>query len=128
MSGKGFEELEVWQLSRQLASDVYKIVSLFEKSDLFTLGDQIRRSAISIPSNIAEGAARGSDKDFIRFIRISLGSCAELRTQIYIGKDNNLITPKIFDDLDKRIDQIGRMLKGLERGVANKKQLMTSNQ
>jgi four helix bundle protein len=78
-----FEDLEVWRRSCQLAVDV--CVAVHDSKD-YALKDQMQRSAISIPSNIAEGAERDSDGDFIRFLRISKGSCGELRTQLYISE------------------------------------------
>ena len=78
-----FEDLEVWKRSCQLAVDV--CVALHDSRD-YALKDQMQRSAISVPSNIAEGAERDSDGDFIRFLRISKGSCGELRTQLSISE------------------------------------------
>lgn len=79
----GFEELEVWKDSMRLAQNVY---AAFDHSRDFGLRDQICRSAVSIPSNIAEGYERGSNKDFVRFLRIAMGSLAELRTQLYLAQ------------------------------------------
>jgi four helix bundle protein len=127
-TNKGYEDLEVWQFSRSLASEIYKVVGNFKKEDLFTLGDQIRRSAISIPSNVAEGACRGSSKEFVRFIMIASGSAAELRTQLFIAKDNNLLDEVTFQRFDSKLDQIGKMLKGLERAMKSKiNQPITNN-
>ena len=83
MAAQTFEDLLVWKKSSQLAVDVCLTV---KNMKMFGLRDQIQRSAISVPSNIAEGAERDMPKDFIRFLRISKGSCAELRTQLYILK------------------------------------------
>jgi len=78
-----FEDLEVWKRSCQLAVDV--CVAVHDSKD-YALKDQLQRSAISIPSNIAEGSERDSEGDFVRFLRISKGSCGELRTQLYISE------------------------------------------
>ena len=83
MAYRSFEDLEVWQRGCRLAVDVSES---FYNSKFFTLKDQAQRSAISISSNIAEGAERGSNPDFIRFLHYSKGSCGELRTQLYIAK------------------------------------------
>ena len=83
MSLHTFEELEVWKRSAKLAADIN--IAIHNHSN-YALKDQISRSAISVPSNIAEGSERDSTKDFIRFLRISKGSCAELRTQLYINQ------------------------------------------
>ncbi len=82
-----FEEIEVWQLSRKLVKDIYKITTEPAFSKDFGLKDQIRRCAVSIPSNIAEGYERKSNVEFIRFLYISKGSAGELRTQLYIAYD-----------------------------------------
>jgi four helix bundle protein len=79
-------ELDVWKLSMDLVVEVYSITNNFPKEEVYGLTQQIRRSAVSIPSNIAEGAARESDKEYIRFLYISLGSLSELETQLLIGK------------------------------------------
>jgi len=79
---KNFEDLEVWQRGCRLTVQVYKAINHFKD---YSLKDQIRRAAVSIPSNIAEGAERNYQKDFIRFLRISKGSTAELRTQLYLA-------------------------------------------
>jgi len=83
MSLHTFEELEVWKRSAKLAADINIAIHNHKN---YSLKDQISRSAISVPSNIAEGSERDSTKDFIRFLRISKGSCAELRTQLYINQ------------------------------------------
>lgn len=79
------EDLIVWKKSMILVRDVYKVTERFPKTELFGITSQMRRSAVSIPSNIAEGSLRNSTKDFIRFIHISYGSAAELQTQIKIS-------------------------------------------
>jgi four helix bundle protein len=87
MSGR-FEDLDVWKNSMRMATDIY---SAFDNSRDFGLRDQICRAAVSVPSNIAEGFERGSDKEFVRFLRFSLGSAAELRTQLYLAVKINKI-------------------------------------
>ena len=86
-----FQELKIWQKAMDIAESTYLISAEFPKEEKFGLTSQIRRSAISIPSNIAEGAARHSDKEFLRFLYISLGSIAELETQIIISNNLKLI-------------------------------------
>lgn len=85
MSVKNFEDLEVWKRSCQIAVDIY--TSLHSSKD-YGLKDQMQRSAVSIASNIAEGAERASTPEYIRFLRIAKASCGELRTQLYISKKN----------------------------------------
>jgi four helix bundle protein len=87
-----YNDLQVWQESMLLVTAVYKLSSLFPNDERYGLTDQMRRAAVSIPSNIAEGHARNSKPDFARFLRISLGSCTELETQIIIAKNLEYVT------------------------------------
>jgi four helix bundle protein len=105
----GHKDLDVWKKSMALVLDVYKNTQNFPSHELYGLTSQIRRSAVSIPSNIAEGAARNSNKDFIRFCYISLGSLAELETQLIISHELKYFENK-FED---RIMSIKQMLNGL---------------
>lgn len=113
MSKNGFKELQVWQRAKDLAVSVYKLASQNGLRSEFGLSDQMRRSAVSIPSNIAEGDERSSDRDSVRFFYISKGSLAELRTQIEIAKDVGLITPDDFNRVESESIEIGRMLGAL---------------
>jgi len=110
MAGMGFEDLEVWKRSRQLSVDIYR-----ELKDLKDYGfrDQITRSGLSVPSNIAEGFERNSQKECINFLSYAKGSCAELRTQIYIGMDIDYISPEKGNSWVKRTTEISSMLGGL---------------
>ena len=98
-----FEKLTVWQRGMELVEEVYALTSTFPKHEIFSLTSQINRSAISIPSNIAEGKGRGSDKEFRKFLYISRGSLFELRTQLEIArrlryiKSNKKIKDKIVE-------------------------------
>jgi len=104
------KDLEVWKRAIQLVKKIYQETSNFPKEEIYGLTSQIRRSAISIPSNIAEGAARQSSKEFIQFLYISLGSAVELETQLIIGGELNLLNnTAIFNELD----EIRKMLLGL---------------
>jgi four helix bundle protein len=113
-----FEDLEVWKRGCQLAVDV--CVATHE-SRSYGLKDQMQRSAISIPSNIAEGAERDSDGDFVRFLRISKGSCGELRTQLFIServqKRLNQAPLDGSREMIKETREISAMLQGLIRSV-----------
>ena len=102
-----FEDLNVWKESVKLARDIYR--ELRNCKD-FGLRDQIQRSAVSIPSNIAEGFERHSNKEFIRFLYIALGSCAELRTQLYIAVDTEIIEKVIGDLYLEKTRKISAML------------------
>lgn len=105
---KSHNDLKVYQESMNLVVEIYKITGNFPESEKFGLTSQIRRAVISIPSNISEGAARGSKKDFKRFLFISLGSATELETQIEISKRLNYISD--INDVNDKIFYIKRML------------------
>ena len=110
MSYRSFEELEVWKRSCQLAVKLY---SILRNCKDYAYRDQMQRSAISIPSNIAEGAERGSMKDFIRFLHIAKGSAGELRTQLYIAEKVGLIQPQDRRSLCEELCSISKMLQSL---------------
>jgi len=111
------KDLEVWKESISLVKEIYKISAKFPKDEIYGLTLQIRRSAISIPSNIAEGAARNTKKEFIQFLYIALGSVSELETQLIIAKDlNYLENSSIFDNLER----VKYQLLGLIRYLKNK--------
>ena len=109
-----FEDLDVWKRSSRLAVDIHKSIG---SSREFVLKDQITRAAISIPSNIAEGAERYSDKEFSRFLYISRGSAAELRTQLYIAKKIGLIEDDLANRYIDEVKQISAMLQGLAKSL-----------
>ena len=109
-----FEKLLVWQRSCQLAQDTYRA---FKGSRDFAYRDQMVRSSLSIPSNIAEGSERGSKKEFIRFLRFSLGSAAELRTQAYIAGELTIISVAQAQHLVHEAKEIGAMIQGLIRSL-----------
>jgi four helix bundle protein len=91
MNMRNFKELEVWKESRILAKDIYKLTGDLPEDEKYGLVSQIRRCVISIPSNIAEGSAKDSQKDFLRYLQISLGSSFELETQLLLCNDLNLL-------------------------------------
>jgi len=94
------KDLDVWKLGIDLVEKIYQITTEFPASEKYGLSSQIRRSAVSIPSNIAEGAARNSNKDYIRFLYISLGSLSELETQLIIAERiNYLKSLEILEDI-----------------------------
>ncbi len=98
---RNHKDLEVWKKSMDLVSNIYKITESFPNKELYGLTNQIRRAAVSIPSNIAEGAARNSKKEFIQFLYIALGSLSELETQIIIA--NRL---KYLNNLDTLLEDL----------------------
>lgn len=94
-----YRNLIIWQKAMNLVTTTYEITLQFPKTELYCLTDQIRRSALSIPCNIAEGKARNSNKDFIRFLRIALGSLFEFQTQLEIAKNIEYINQEQFQRL-----------------------------
>ena len=109
------KDLVVWQKSIGLVSDIYSITSNWPKEGIYGLTSQLRRAAVSVPSNIAEGAGRGSNRDFVRFLNISLGSLAEVDTQLEIAK--RLCLPGSLADVDKNLIEIRKMLLGLKKSL-----------
>jgi len=107
---KSHKDLIVWQKSFQLVKEIYGICSQLPKEEIFGLQSQMKRSAISIPSNIAEGASRGSRKDYKQFLRIAYGSCSELETQLLLAED--LFKVKISRALDLATE-VSRMLRAI---------------
>lgn len=116
---QSYEKLEVWKLSMKLVEEIYLVTNKFPKEELFVLTSQIRRAAISIPSNISEGSSR-SKKDFARFLQISHGSCSELKTQIMIAKNIKYIIKTHSSNLIEKINQISRMIRSLENKIRGK--------
>jgi four helix bundle protein len=108
-----FRKILVWQKSISLVTKIYKATRTFPKEETFGLTSQIRRSSISIPSNIAEGSGRESTKDFLRFLYISLGSLFEMQTQLEIAKNIIYINEEEFNNLYEDSREIERMLASL---------------
>ncbi len=115
-----FKELDIWKESKDFCVLVYKLTLDFPKSEIYGLTSQINRAVISIPSNIAEGAGRGTDKDFSRFISISLGSSFELETQLIIAFEINFIDKKTFDNLINKLNVIQKKLVNFNKYLKNK--------
>ena len=113
MGVKSYKELIVWQKSMTVAQDVYALVKKLPKEELFALSDQIRRAAVSIPSNIAEGSVRGTDTDFARFLRISHGSLSELETQLILCTRIGYLKEEEIIQVMNTIDEIGKMINSL---------------
>ncbi len=108
------KDLIVWQNAIKFVKDIYDITKDFPKEEIYGLTSQIRRSAVSIPSNIAEGAGRKSKKEFLQYLYIAVGSLAELETQLIIAKELEYIKS---DALSLRLDEIRKMLTGLIRSL-----------
>jgi four helix bundle protein len=105
-----YKELIVWQKSMLLAKQIYATTNMFPKSELLGLIGQMRRAAVSIPSNIAEGFSRGHAKEHAQFLRISLGSLTELETQLILSKELGFIKEEKFVGISSLIEEVSKML------------------
>lgn len=114
---KRVEDLDVWKKGCRLACDVFKLADEGDLARHFALRDQVSRSALSVPSNIAEGFERDSRKGFVNFLRIAKGSCGELRTQLYIAAKLGYIPQKRAAELVGKAKEISRMLAGLAQSL-----------
>ncbi len=110
---KKFEDIEAWQKSRQLTKQIYRMSRTGQFARDFGLRDQIRRAAVSIMSNIAEGYDRSGTGEFIQFLATAKGSAAEVKCQLYVALDEGYINNSTFDDLSKLVSEIGNMIGGL---------------
>jgi len=113
-----FEDLIAWQKARQLAKKVYEITRQEPFVRDFGLSGQIQRAVVSIMSNVAEGFERGGRKEFHQFLSIAKGSCAELRSQLYVALDIGYITGLAFAELISLAEEVGKILGGLRASVA----------
>ncbi len=111
------KKLDVWKDSVKLAASVYKLTEMFPAEEKFGLVSQMRRAAVSISSNIAEGAARQSRKEYIQFLYIASGSASELDTQMDISEEIGLIRSEAVEPIRTAIDSVSRMLQGLIRSL-----------
>ena len=114
MAAHNFEELEVWKRSSRLAVSVLELI---EPVKLYALRDQMARSCISVPSNIAEGAERDSDREFRRFLAIAKGSAGELRTQLYVGVKASILKSEAAAPLIQEAREISSMIEGLRKSL-----------
>ncbi len=110
-----FQKLEVYQLSKEFVKEVYVIINGFPDTERFSLCNQIRRAAVSVPSNIAEGVSRLSDKDKAHFIEISYGSLMEVHCQMEISKELGYITDSQFEVIETKIERLSKLLASLRK-------------
>ena len=115
----GFEKLDVWQKSVDVADEVYRLTREFPDYEKFGLANQMRRAAISISANIAEGSSRESKKDFARFLQIAYGSVIEVVSQLHIAQRQDFIPKEDARKLYLNCEEIARMISGLKRSVGN---------
>ncbi|MCT2563681.1 four helix bundle protein [Chryseobacterium herbae] len=112
-----FKNLNIWKLSIELADEIYTVTDSFPKSEEFGLKSQLRRCAVSVASNIAEGSSRTSNKDFNRFLEISLGSLYELQTQIIISNNRNYFESSKNEIIENKITELQRMISGFQKNL-----------
>ncbi len=116
-----FEDLIAWQKARELTKEIYKITKSGEFAKDFGLRDQIRRASVSIMSNLAEGFERGRATEFHQYISIAKGSCAEVRSQLYIAWDAEYLEKDKFVRLMQMAREVGRIIGGLRKSIENKR-------
>lgn len=114
---KTHKDLDVWKKSIDFVTKIYKTTNSYPKSELYGLVSQIRRAAVSIPSNITEGAVRKSKVEFRQFLYIALSSAAEIETQLIISKNLNFIDEKTYNILIEELNAISRMIQGLIKSI-----------
>jgi len=114
------EKLEVWETAVELVVTIYKQTESFPKEEKFGLTSQIRRAAVSVPANIAEGAGRQSQREFAHFLSTAQGSASELATELLIAQRLGYLDLEAYSGLKARLDSIGRMIVGLSRHVKTK--------
>lgn len=115
-----FEKMEVWQLSRTFVTSIYKLVSSFPQEERYSLCDQIKRAAVSVSSNIAEGCSRSSLKEQKHFIEIAYGSLMEVYCQLILAVDLNYISAAQLSDVKITIDRISKMLGSLRYSITQR--------
>lgn len=113
MAVQGVEQLKVWQRSMDLVEAVYRVTARFPASEIYGLTSQLRRAAISIPANIAEGQGHDSTKEFLHFLSIARGSLTETRTELLIAQRIKYVSQESVEGILSLVDEVGRLLSGL---------------
>lgn len=121
--GQSFKDLVVWQRSVELTVDIYKLTSTFPDSERFGLTNQMRRAAVSIASNIAEGYGRATKGEYVQFLGHARGSCSELETQLVITKKLKFGLPENLDSAESLCSDVGRLLGALMKSIRLKQSL-----
>lgn len=123
---KGYKDLEVWQKAMALTKAIYQATTTFPSEERFGLVNQVRRAAVSIPSNLAEGHARAGVGEFRHFVSIAMGSTAELETQVLLSADLGYLNTQAKNILLSQLDIVGKMLRGLHKSLGARKQFSKS--
>jgi len=109
-----FRNLEIWKRSISLVTEIYKLTNSFPQHERYGLTSQMQRAAVSCPSNIAEGSAKSSKKDFVRFLEISLGSLLELETELIVSFNLGYINSARFDEIQASLIELQKMINGFK--------------
>lgn len=117
MGRHNFKNLKIWQEGMDLVNETYKLVNKFPDIERFNLASQLLRCVVSIPSNIAEGTSKSTDKHFNKYIEDSLGSSFEWETQLIIAHNQNYISKERFNQLEHKIQQLQKMISGFQNGL-----------
>jgi len=112
---KNYKNLNIWKKAMRFSLSIYKNTKLFPKAEQFAMINQLQRAAISIPANIAEGSGRSSDREFTRFLNISLGSLNEVETFLYLAKELKYFPENNFNILIKEADELGSSIGALKK-------------
>ena len=118
MAVKNYKELIAWQKAMGLVESIYRVSRSFPKEELYVLTSQLRRAAISIPSNIAEGQGRRSAREFVNFLSIAYGSIREVETQIEIARRLGYIASDEATRMTDQMDEVGRLINGLSQSIS----------
>jgi four helix bundle protein len=121
MMKNGYNDLHAWRVSMEVVKSIYMVTETFPPKEQFRLTDQMRRAAISVPSNIAEGFRRRTPNEFRKFLRIAFGSASELRTQSEIALVVGYLSQEHFDELEKLVDRLSALLYGLIKSQSLRK-------
>jgi four helix bundle protein len=121
MAVRSYKDLIAWQKAMELAATVYQLTANFPKAEMYCLTSQIRRAAVSIPSNLAEGQGRGATIDFVRYTRIALGSLQELETQIILAGRLGYAAAPALDHVIACIAEVGKLTRGLQKSLGQAK-------
>jgi four helix bundle protein len=122
----GFEKLDVWQKAVEYAGAIYQVTRSFPAEERFGLIDQLRRSAVSVSSNIAEGSSRSSAADFRRFLEIAYGSLLESVSELKVAQKQQFLSSGVYEKVYNEAEQVAKMLSGLRRKVRKKPSPITS--
>lgn len=118
---KTHKDLDAWKEAINFVTEIYRYTEKFPDVEKFGLTSQIRRASVSVPSNIAEGAARNSNKEYLQFLNYALGSISEIETQLIIALNLNFISDEQYKQLDTNLTTIRKLLLGLIKYIRNKK-------